>query len=55
MDYILHQIFNIILTISSKNNKTVIDNPPIRIYVNKVENRITFKITSGYYVELLTP
>ena len=27
----------------------------IRIYVNKIENRITFKITSAHYLELLTP
>ena len=32
-----------------------IDNPSIRIYVNKTKNRITFKIKSGYYLELLTP
>ena len=25
------------------------------IYVNKIENRITFKIETGYYLELLTP
>ena len=31
------------------------DNPSIRIYVNKIENRITFKIKSGHYLELLTP
>ena len=31
------------------------DNPSIRIYVNKIENRITFKIKTGYYLELLTP
>ena len=31
------------------------DNPPIRIYVNKVENKITFKIKTGYYLQLLTP
>ena len=36
--------------IFSKN----VDNPPIRIYVNETENRITFKIKSGYYLELLT-
>ena len=33
--------------------KTV--NPSIRIYINKIENRITFKIKTGYYLELLTP
>ena len=31
------------------------DNPPIRIYVNKIENRIKFKIKTGYYFELLMP
>ena len=25
------------------------------IYVNKIENRITLKIKTGYYLELLTP
>ena len=25
------------------------------IYVSKIENRITFKIKTGYYLELLTP
>ena len=30
-------------------------NLSIRIYINKIENRITFKIETGYYVELLTP
>ena len=29
------------------------DNPPIKIYVNKTEYRITFKIKTGYYLELL--
>ena len=32
-----------------------IDNLSIRIYVNKIENRITFKIKLGHYFELLTP
>ena len=25
------------------------------MYVNKIENTITFKIKTGYYLELLTP
>ena len=25
------------------------------MYVNKIANRITFKIKTGYYLELLTP
>ena len=32
-----------------------IDDPSIRIYVNKIENRSTFKIKKGYYLELLSP
>ena len=29
-------------------------NPQIRIYVNKIMNRITFRIKTGYDLELLT-
>ena len=36
-----------------KKHSESVDNPSIRIYVNKVENRITFKIKSRYYIELL--
>ena len=32
-----------------------IDEPSVQIYVNKNENRITFKIKNGYSLELLTP
>ena len=38
-----------------KKHSESVDNPSIRIYVNKIENRITFKIKSGYYLQLLTP
>ena len=38
-----------------KKHSESVDNPSIRIYVNKTENRITFKIKNGYYLELLTP
>ena len=38
-----------------KRHETVTNNPSIIIYVNKLENRITFKIKTGYYVEILTP
>ena len=31
------------------------DNLSIRIYVNEIENRITFKIKNGYSLELLKP
>ena len=29
--------------------------PPIQIYLNKIKNRIVFKIKAGYRSELLTP
>ena len=37
-----------------KKHKENTDKPSIRIYVNKTENRITFKIKDGYSLELLT-
>ena len=30
-----------------ENHKRVVDNPPIRMYVNKIESKITFKIKAG--------
>ena len=38
-----------------KKHSESVDNPPIEIFVSRNENRITFKIKNGYYVELLTP
>ena len=32
-----------------------IDKPSVEIYVNKIENRVTFKIINGYSLKLLTP
>ena len=37
-----------------KEHETVTDDSPIRLYVNKIENRIIFRIKIGYYLELLT-
>ena len=31
------------------------DKPSVQIHVNKIENRVTFKIKSGYSLELVTP
>ena len=36
-----------------KKHETVTDDPSIMMYVNKTENRITFKTKTGYYLELL--
>ena len=38
-----------------KIHETVTDNTSRRIYVKLIENRIPFKIKTGYYLELLTP
>ena len=38
-----------------KKHETVTDNPSTMIHVNKIENRITFKIKAGYYLQRLRP
>ena len=38
-----------------KKHSESVENPSIRMYINKIENRITFKIKNGYFLELLTP
>ena len=38
-----------------KKHETLAENLPIKIYPNKIKNRIIFKIKTGYKVELLTP
>ena len=38
-----------------KKHEESVDKPSIQIYVNKIENRVTFKIKNGYSLELLTP
>ena len=43
--------FNYILKSHNEN----VGNPSIRIYVNRTENRIMFKIKNEYYLELLAP
>ena len=38
-----------------KKHVTLTENPPVQIYVNKIKNRIVFKIKTGCKLELLTP
>ena len=38
-----------------KKHDESLDNPSVEVYVSKIENRVTFKIKDGYYLELLTP
>ena len=51
--YSMTNIQNYFKYVLKKHGENV-DNPSIIIYINKIENRITFKIKSGYYLELLT-
>ena len=38
-----------------KKHSESVDNPSIKIYVNKIENMVTFKIKNGYSLQVLTP
>ena len=52
--YLISDIQDYFKYILKKHTENV-ENPSIGIYVNKIENRITFTIKNGYYLELLTP
>ena len=38
-----------------KKHETLTEDPPVKIYSNKIENRIVLKIKTGYKLESLTP
>ena len=52
--YLISDIQDYFEYIPKKHNENV-DNPSINLYVNKIENRITFKIKNGSYLDLSTP
>ena len=52
--YSISDIGNYCKYVLKKHSKNA-DDPPIKIHVNKIENRVTFKIKKGYYLELLIP
>ena len=52
--YSISDIQDYFKRILKKNGEKAI-NPSIRTYIKKTEDRITFKIKTGYYIELLTP
>ena len=47
----IQDYFEYILKKHSEN----VNNPSIKIYVNEIANRATFKIKNGYYIEILAP
>ena len=42
------------MSIFKKKYGESVDKPSVRICVNKIENKVTFKIKNGYSLELLT-
>ena len=46
----IQDYFEYILKKHGENN----NKPSVQIYINKIENRVTFKIKNGYSIELLT-
>ena len=55
VDHILYQIFkNIFEYILKKHGQKINDNNnlSIKLYVNKIENRITLKMKTGCYLEI---
>ena len=55
MDHILYHIFKINFSILTEKYETVNDDPPMKIYNKRIENRNTFQIMIRYNLELLTP
>ena len=53
MGHILYQMFKTILSTLTKKHQKVPVNPPIKIYVKEIDDRIAFKINTGCYFELL--
>ena len=38
-----------------KKHETMMDNPPVQTYTNKIKNKIVFTITTGYKLDSLSP
>ena len=59
-DALIYQIVLLLLQIQDyfrfiiKKQETLTGNPQVQIYPNKIKNRISFRIKTGYKLELLT-
>ena len=51
VSYLISDIQDYFEYILKKHSESA-DDPPIEIFVSKIENRITFKIKNGYYLEI---
>ena len=54
LNYLMDHIQEYFEYILKKHEKKPV-NPSIRLYINKTQNRITFKIKPGYHLKLLSP
>ena len=48
MVFILFQIFKIILNMSVIKKHATLTIPPIHVYINRINNKLVFKIKDGY-------
>ena len=48
-------LYYITKTYVIEKQETITNNPAILIYIDKIENRIAFKIKTGYYLHFLIP
>ena len=55
MDHIQYQVFKIILSVFLRKIVKVLIIHQSEYMVNKIENRVTFKIKNRYYLKLSTP
>ena len=39
----------------TRKHETIIYSTPVQIYINNIDERVTFVIESGYYLELFSP
>ena len=53
MNYLIDHIQDYVGYILKKHRENI-DNPPVQIYANKIENSITLKIKDRHRLELLT-
>ena len=55
MTVVLLQILKIISEIQLKKNGTLTTVPPIHVYINRINNRLAFKLKDGYKLQSRTP
>ena len=52
---LFHSRYSRLIWYIIRKNETITDKPQVQIYVNRIQNRVTFEIKSGHYIQFLTP